>query len=85
MELYLTDKGEKYLEKLQISVVDKWSNTNTSVDNLDYIVLYNIKQDGESDIEELLANPEIYTNRDRVFKFKDAHRRLFEAGYIDKV
>ena len=83
MELYLSDKGEKYLEKLQMSVKDQWSD-NDSIDNIDFIVLSNIKLDGEFDIEELLAKPEIYTNRDRVFKFKMSHKRLFEAGYIDK-
>ena len=84
MELILTDKGEKRLEKLQMTVNYEWAINSESDKAHDYLLLYNIKLDGESDVEELLAHPEIY-NRDRALQYKAAHRRLFEAGYIDTV
>ncbi len=86
MELYLTDKGEKRLEKLQASGYNPYAtehDTDSSNYHTDFLLLNNIKLDGESDIEELLAHPEIY-NRDRALLYRDAHRRLFEAGYIEK-
>ncbi len=83
MLLYLTNKGEKRLEKLQMTVEDKWSGKDNSNDALDFLLLNNIRLDGESDIEELLAHPEIY-DRDRTLLYKAAHRCLFEGGYIEE-
>ncbi len=85
MEVDITDKGERYLDKLFKSVFPV--NTERQGDNpklFDFIVLQSLSMNGSNDPNDIIRGEEEELVGDGNFT-KSSIRRLFEAGYIEQV
>ena len=81
MEVDITDKGLKYLDKLG-SKAFEWTDTGNQI--YDFTVLEVLNQTGSDSIENLLLRAEDYSSKE-VEPTRASIRRLFEAGHIEIV
>ena len=78
----ITDKGEKFLDKVkQGNLIDQSTDDRA----YDYIVLSTLSLEGEEDANKVIDVNKYRMEPRHAGPIKNSFRRLFEAGHIEQV
>ncbi len=84
MEVQVSNKGERYLERLMGQISDK-GIIEDNLEFYDFTVLTSIKTEGSLDTDEFVGSISGAVYDEHPDKVRQSTRRLFEAGHLEVV
>ncbi len=77
----ITDKGEKFLDKVRKGGLDQSTDDRA----YDYMILSTLSFKGEEEVAEVIDVDKYHIEPKHAGPIKNSFRRLFEAGHIEQV